>query len=201
MSWRATAHVKGLTTHQDGTPLSAREKLILFVLADSHNDDYDYAWPGIDSASHASLTSRRRFIDLMQRLEKKGTILVERREGRSNLYRFPNLPKPETTRARIAPPSKRPVQLLHPTRATATALGGAIATAPEPLSSLHVTDIPAPSPVSPLSHQGLVLWAIEESHRTGKSADQLLRERKAQPCGTNTTATAAESSVEKSAAI
>ena len=32
MSWRATAWVKRLSVHPDGTPLSAREKLLLFVL-------------------------------------------------------------------------------------------------------------------------------------------------------------------------
>src|SRR6266481_4536706 len=58
MSWRATAFVKPLSTHPDGTKLTAREKLILFVLADSHNDEYDCAWLGFKKAAAAALTSR-----------------------------------------------------------------------------------------------------------------------------------------------
>src|SRR5882724_158192 len=92
LSWKATAFVKPLTKHADDTPLSAREKLILFVLADSHNEDRgNCAWIGIEKAAKNSLTSRSRFIELLGRLEKKGTIRIERREGRSNLYFFPDL--------------------------------------------------------------------------------------------------------------
>lgn len=141
MSWRASAHVKPMTTHADGTRLSAREKLILFVLADSHNDDYDCAWPGLTKAAAQSLTSRRRFIELMKRLEEKGTIAVERREGRSNLYRFPGLVQS----------SHPPVKNLHPTSPVATAPPSAIAAAPEPISSLEGTDIqPLAGPLSPI---------------------------------------------------
>jgi hypothetical protein len=115
LSWRATAHVKPLTKHQDGTPLTAREKLILFVLADSHNDEFDCAWLGITKASAAALTSRSRFIELLKRLETKGTIHIERREGQTHRYHFPNLPVRESD-----PPKKSPVLKSDPTRPIAT---------------------------------------------------------------------------------
>jgi len=166
MSWRATAHVKPLTKHFDGTPLTAREKLILFVLADSHNDDYDCAWPGMKRAAVQSLTSRRRLIELLKRLEEHGTIVIERREGRSNLYRFPGLVQSSH------PPRTIPVQELHPRGAIATALGGAIATAPEPLGSLEVADIQPRlrRPVIELAQE-----AIRESQKTGQSADEIMK--------------------------
>jgi hypothetical protein len=163
VSWRASAFVKPLTHHQDGTPLTAREKLILFVLADSHNDDYDCAWPGLTKASQQALTSRRRFIDLIKRLEDHGTITVERREGRSNLYRFSALVQP------LHPPTPKGVKGLHPTSATATARGGATATAPEPSLSPQVANI-RPLPAA------LISQAIEQSRKTGRSADDILNE-------------------------
>ena len=148
MSWRASAYVKGLTNHADGTQLTAREKLILFVLADSHNEDHGCAWPSLDTASEQALTSRRRFIELVKRLEQRGTVSVERREGRSNLYRFPGLVQSSH------PPSRKGVQLLHGGGATATAPGGATATAPKPLDSLQVTDIqPCPAVFSDVNEQ------------------------------------------------
>lgn len=116
MSWKATAYVKPLTQHPDGTKLTAREKLILFVLADSHNEDRgNCAWIGIEKAARDSLTSRSRFIEILGRLERMGTIAVERREGKSNLYRFPGLPVRESD-----PPTKAPMRESDPTRPIAT---------------------------------------------------------------------------------
>jgi hypothetical protein len=96
MSWKASAFVKPLTHHKDGTRLSAREKLILFVLADSHNDARNCAWISITLAAKDALTSRSRFIELIKRLESKGTIRIERRIGMSSLYFFPDLPVRES---------------------------------------------------------------------------------------------------------
>jgi hypothetical protein len=165
MSWKASAYVKSLTTHPDGTPLTAREKLILFVLADSHNEEYGYAWLSIDKAAMAALTSRRRFIELMGRIEQKGLVAIQRREGRTNLYTFPSIPVQSSH-----PSTQKPVRELHPTRATAIALGSAEATAPKPLESLHVTDIPA------ASQADLISFAIEESRKTKRPADEILAE-------------------------
>jgi len=112
MSWKASAFVKPLTHHKDGTPLSAREKLILFVLADSHNETRgNCAWISITLAAKDSLTSRSRFIELIKRLESKGTIRVERRVGMSSLYFFPDLPVRESD-----PPQKAVVLKSDPTR-------------------------------------------------------------------------------------
>jgi hypothetical protein len=155
-----------MTRHGDGSRLSAREKLILFVLADSHNDDYDCAWPGLTKAAGQALTSRRRFIELIKRLEEKGTITVERREGKSNLYRFPGLVQ-----------SSHPTgKELHGGSATAIALGGAIATAPKPSESLLVADI-QPRYARPVID--MVQEAIGESQRTGEEADVILKRLRA----------------------
>lgn len=94
MSWRASAYVKTLTHHLNGTKITAREKLILFVLADSHNDDYDCAWPGVRKAAAQSLTSTSRFMDLIKGMETKGTLRIERSDGKSNRYFFPGLFRP-----------------------------------------------------------------------------------------------------------
>lgn len=130
MSWRATAWVKRLSVHPDGTPLSAREKLLLFVLADYHNDDRDCAWAGLTAIARDSLTSRRHLQTLLSRLETKGTLRIERRAQNTNLYRFAGLGGEATS----------------PPREVATARAGEIAAAPEPSLNRHK---PKP-PVVPL---------------------------------------------------
>jgi len=164
MSWTASAHVKKLTHHKDGTRLSAREKLILFVLADSHNESRgNCAWIGIEKAAIASLTSRSRFIELLKRLESKGTIRVQRREGQSNLYFFPDLePVRESD-----PPAKKS----DPTRP--------IATGPHPSDSYRTQAViePLGTAIQPLARPviDLALEAIRESHKTGEAADAILK--------------------------
>jgi hypothetical protein len=91
MSWQATAFVDDLDTHADGSRLIAREKLILYVLANAHNRDYGCCWLSVTKACKRALTSRSRFLFLLGRLESRGTISVERREGRTNLYRITGL--------------------------------------------------------------------------------------------------------------
>ena len=89
MSWKATAWVKSLTHHPDGSPLTARQKLVLFVLADYHNDERGFAWVSTRRAAIESLTSRRWLIDILQTLESHGTVIIERRGTNTHLYRFP----------------------------------------------------------------------------------------------------------------
>lgn len=167
LSWHATAFVKNLTHHKDGTRLSAREKLILFVLADSHNvEQGNCAWLSVPKAAMAALTSERRFSALLQRLESKGTLRIQRREGRSNLYFFPGLDTP----AKISGVKKLncgtpPLELQHPTPATAVAPIASI----EPLG----TDI---QPASRPSDMSLILKAIEESRKQKRPADDILKE-------------------------
>ena len=167
MSWHASGFVKNLTHHKDGTRLSAREKLILFVLADSHNEDRgNCAWIGIEKAAENSLTSRSRFIELLGRLEGKGTIRIERREGRSNLYFFPDLPVRESDSYKNR---NRTPPVLPPDPTRPTAIG------PKPLEPIG-TDIQAryARPVI-----DMVQEAIKESQRTGRDGDEILRELKA----------------------
>ena len=162
MSWRAAGYVKGMTCHKDGTRLSAREKLILFVLADSHNEERgNCAWIGIEKAAIASLTSRSRFIELLGRLERKGTIRVERREGKSSLYFFPGLPVRESDPYQTGNRTT-PVRSQDPTRP--------IAVGPKPLEPL-VTDI-QPRYARPVID--MALEAIGESQKTGESADKIM---------------------------
>ena len=162
LSWHASGFVKTLTHHKDGTRLSAREKLILFVLADSHNETRgNCAWLGIEKAAHDALTSRSRFLELLKRLEEKGTISIERREGKSSLYRFPDLPVRESD-----PPTRQnsttPVRLQDPTRP--------IAVGPKPLEPLR-TDI-QPRYARPVIE--MATEAIRESQRTGEDSDAIL---------------------------
>lgn len=168
LSWRASAHIKPLTHHPDGSPLTAREKLILFVLADSHNDDYGYAWLSVGKAAGHSLTSRSRFLELLARLEAKKTILVEHRQGKTSLYRFPELPVRESDRSK-----KAPVQQSDTTRP--------IASAPHPSDSCRTqafneplgTDIqPASRPLSP----SMIEEAIRRSRAEHRPADEILAE-------------------------
>jgi hypothetical protein len=168
MSWHASGFVKTLTHHKDGTQLSAREKLILFVLADSHNETRgNCAWIGIEKAAHDALTSRSRFLELLKRLEARGTISIERREGKSNLYRFPDLPVRESD-----PPTKRnsttPVRFQDPTRP--------IAVGPKPLEPLGTDIQPPPAGKRPVD---FVDQAIRESQRTGEPADDILKRLRA----------------------
>lgn len=167
LSWRASAHVKPLTNHADGSRLTAREKLILFVLADCHNDEYDCAWIGIKKAARHALTSRSRFIELLNRLEQKGTVLVEKREGRTNLYRFPGLVRSSDGYL------GRGVRGSDHTGPTATGPGGPIASGPKPSISLEGTEIQPPSAVSNFH---LVEEAIRRSRAEHRPADEILKE-------------------------
>jgi hypothetical protein len=172
VSWHATAFVKYLTHHKDGSRLSAREKLILFVLADSHNEDLgNCAWIGIEKGCVAALTSRSRFIELLNRLDAKGTIRIERREGKSHRYFFPDLPVRESDGSR-----KRPVQKSDDTRP--------IATGPDPSDSCRTQAFiePLRTDIQPQTARPIIsfaLEAIQESHRTGQSADEILKRLRA----------------------
>lgn len=162
LSWRASAFVKSLTRHPDGTRLTAREKLILFVLADCHNDDKDFAWPGLDSASDQSLTSRSRFCQLIKRMEEKGTLEIERRQGKSNLYRFAGLVRSSDPPVRLSDPTRSIAMRPHPSDSCDTR------TSIEPL----VTDIAVRPPLSMYQ----IEEAIRESQRQHRPADDILKE-------------------------
>lgn len=168
LSWRASAYVKPLTAHGDGTPLTAREKLILFVLADSHNDDYGYAWLSVGKAAGHALTSRSRFLELLARLEAKRTITVEHRQGKTSLYRFPELPVRESDRSK-----KTPVRESDPTRPIATGQDPSDSCRTQAFNEPLGTDI---QPASRPLHISMIEEAIRRSRAEHRPADEILAE-------------------------
>lgn len=161
MSWRATAYVKTLTKHPDGSELTAREKLLLFVLADYHNDDRGYAWASLGSIARDALTSRRHVITLIDELETKGTLFVTRREQKSSLYSFPCMG------GEVASPggavSRRPSEPIG-------SPGGEVASSPEPSRTDSKEEPPA------RGTRELVFLALEENRRTGRNMDDIMKE-------------------------
>jgi len=159
LSWRATAYVKTLTKHPDGSALTAREKLLLFVLADYHNDDKGYSWASLGSIARDALTSRRHIITLIDELETKGTLGVLRREQKTSLYYFPLMG------GELA--SLGGAKSIRCGEAIGS-LGGEVASAPEPSRTDSKEE-----PTALDARQ--IIFAIEESQRTGKNADEILR--------------------------
>jgi DNA-binding MarR family transcriptional regulator len=88
-SWEAVRWVKNLVVCPGGEPITRSEKLLLFVLADYHNEAVgDYASPGIDTLAEKALYSKSQSLRLLDRLAKKGLIRIERRHGHANRYFF-----------------------------------------------------------------------------------------------------------------
>jgi hypothetical protein len=82
MSWRATAYVSALIEN-----LTAREKLLLFVLSDYYNDDKQVAWPSMGVLAKKALVSERHAQRLLASLEEKGFIKRTIRHGlQTTLY-------------------------------------------------------------------------------------------------------------------
>ncbi|MGH9734677.1 MAG: helix-turn-helix domain-containing protein [Candidatus Acidiferrales bacterium] len=95
MSLEASAWAKAQTHHPDGSPLLAREKLLLMVLADYHNAHSRFAWVGLARLSQETLSSRRQIMRLVQQFESKGGLLRAERaiaitKGDSGKQRAPN---------------------------------------------------------------------------------------------------------------
>ncbi|OLE54197.1 MAG: hypothetical protein AUG51_09405 [Acidobacteria bacterium 13_1_20CM_3_53_8] len=93
MSWKATAYVKGLKLAPNGEKVKRGEKLVLFVLADSHNEDRRGAWPSVPLLARSALLSARRVREVLKQCRQKGVICYESREkdhggNDSNFYRF-----------------------------------------------------------------------------------------------------------------
>jgi Helix-turn-helix domain len=78
LSWKATAFVKPITHYPDGTKVRAAEKLLLFVLADDHNDSRGYAWPSQKTLARNALLSDRQVRRLLTKiLSKRWPIRIE----------------------------------------------------------------------------------------------------------------------------
>ena len=88
MSWEAHAHVIQLTN------VTRTEKLLLYALAHYHSNKRDEAWPSVPTLARDSLMSPRQAIRVLDSLEKKGVLVIERRTGRANVYRFVSNPDP-----------------------------------------------------------------------------------------------------------
>ncbi len=78
MSWQATAYVKTLNIAPSGEDITRSEKLVLFVLADSHNAERRLAWPSIPTMAAHCLMCERQVQYLLHELERKGVIEIIR---------------------------------------------------------------------------------------------------------------------------
>lgn len=76
MSARASAYAKGLLECPNGELISAREKLVLMVLADSHQDRAGrYTYPSIQTIAKDAMCDRRSCQRYLAALERKEVIL------------------------------------------------------------------------------------------------------------------------------
>ena len=136
MSWGATAAVKSIVVDPLGKRISAREKLVLFVIADYYNEEYRCAWAGLSSIARDSLTSRRHLQTIISKLEERVLLNVERRERETNIYRFPFLGLQRVEVPREA--TSLPREITARGREVATAPPREVATAPEPPMNLQL---------------------------------------------------------------
>ncbi len=132
MSWVAASYVKKLRVAPNGEAITKGEKLVLFVLADYHNEEKGYAWASLSHLADESLHSRHGVILTLQSLEKKGVLCVNRSTEAAtkrvtNRYRFPGLESSPPIRTNIATTLDL-VQSLHQT---------SVVTTPELVKQLH----------------------------------------------------------------
>lgn len=78
MSWAATAYVKNIRLSQDGKKITKAQKLVLFVLADYHNEERGDAWASLRRIAEESLHTVSGTIRVIYRLEELGLIRVIR---------------------------------------------------------------------------------------------------------------------------
>jgi DNA-binding MarR family transcriptional regulator len=132
MSWKATAFVKSLTQAPNGERLTATEKLVMFVLADSHNDDHGKAWPSLRRLAEQSLLSERQARYILRSLESKGLLRVCRGTGRGNTSEYLILGL--TERGQLLPPLANDKRGNLASERGQSGVGkGAVAIAPEPI--------------------------------------------------------------------
>jgi hypothetical protein len=81
VSWQATAKIAEIT---DG--ISRSEKLLLLVLANRHNIDTGRCDASVPRIAAEALMTERTAHRALDRLERKGMLVVERRAGRTNQY-------------------------------------------------------------------------------------------------------------------
>ena len=98
-SWEATRWAKTLITAPNGEAITRSEKLVLQIIADYHNAEFGYAWAPVDMLAANALFSRRQTIRILNRLEHKRLVRIERHRGGTNRYfiNHPRLDAPSTT--------------------------------------------------------------------------------------------------------
>ena len=144
MSWVAAAYVKKLRVDMDGKKLTKGHKLILFVLADYHNEERGDAWTSLRHMAIESLHSRTGLIRSLGELEKGGVIRVLRHHDAVknriiNRYVFPALDS--IASAVTTPDLVAPVH--HPSRASTPPL---VAPVHHPQSRQYTTPSRASTP-------------------------------------------------------
>lgn len=104
MSHRATLYAKELRICPNGEPVSKLEKLVLYALADYHQDKLGTnTYPSVKTLAEESIMDERSCRRLLGSLERKG--VIERMHGRCQgrghvtFYRFPALDKPSVRSA------------------------------------------------------------------------------------------------------
>ncbi len=107
MSWAATSYVKKLRSAPNGEAITKGEKLVLFVIADYHNDERGDAWASMARLAFESLHSRRGVVKTVQALERKKVLSVYRSPDAAtkritNRYRFPALEAPPQLRTGVS---------------------------------------------------------------------------------------------------
>lgn len=89
MSWQATGYVKPLRVSSTGKEITRGEKLVLLLLADYIHPDTGVAWPSMETIADEAMYERRQVIRILESLESKNFITIERSEGKStNRYRI-----------------------------------------------------------------------------------------------------------------
>lgn len=75
MSARASAYAKTLTVCPSGEMISPREKLVLIVLADAHQDKaHHFTYPAVETLAEDAMCDRRSCQRYLAALERKGVI-------------------------------------------------------------------------------------------------------------------------------
>jgi predicted DNA binding protein len=116
VSWRASAYVKKLLKHPDGTALTRTEKCVLYTIADYHNTETRCAWCGFATIARESLITRRHLQTILKSIEEHGTLEIVRRTDEfsqtkdNNLYFFIELERADGAVGYLEPRNtKRPL--------------------------------------------------------------------------------------------
>jgi len=147
MSWAAASYVKTLRVAPNGEAITKGEKLVLFVLADYHNEEKGYAWASLSHLAEESLHSRHGVILTLRSLEKKGVLCVVRSPEAvtkrvTNRYRFPGLESSPHTRTSVVTTPDLEKPLIQTSEVTTPDLvksvhQTSVATTPDLVKSVH----------------------------------------------------------------